>query len=289
MKRLKKMLLIFGLGSLISAPVFAANTEIDEILRESGCVRMPFTANITQVEIKGEIDDVITDKFELASEKLAESLKTSLQGVTGLENKIPDIWGDWDDMVRALIDKAEAAAIKKITDNQEKFVTAINKKSDELAGAVKTKIDAAAPKAEITSIYTYCEGERDPGDPGWGSAQAPIIRGTKFVEHQIKVTFGPVGISIDITPLGVGGTVSVNIYGSALLKGRVDFKADSPIDPSPVNKPTATVKCTPSVDITVTASAGGGGAIAVETTTSAGLNKPFGQISGNITAGTQCQ
>lgn len=290
MKQLSKLLTALGFSVFLMMPAYAANPEIDEIKSELGCVSIPFTASVKKEDIKNKLDALIGDTIKVDEDWIEAQVKSKIEaavdaikaGIEAADEELPD-WLLDGDALKQTIEDAGEAALKQVTDGVKDYNTKVDEKLEQVSSALKALIDALAPNFEISGNYRYCEGQRDPGDPGW-TLNAPVID-VKPLTQTRGVSF-KVTVSLDPEILGnkIGG-VSFDVTANASLSATATPIVKHPGGPNPVNRPSTLVGGQPALTIQVAASAGVGVGLEINAGGSLGFDVDFPFVQGTLVAG----
>jgi hypothetical protein len=256
-----------------SSLLHARNPEIgDEILKEPGSVQIKFTSTVPEESIKENLNKLIGDRVRIDEGQLIQFLEAKLRGITNLPLGVGEA-----------AQKMLQPALDFIRGRIESYNQRRKEAIDQAAAQLKAILDGLSPVAKLSSEYQYCEGMRDPGDPGWGAVEGniPGITGGSG-----KGTIAlMVNVSLELAPLGVGGSISFDVALNLTAEAKGDLVLKEITGPTPVNRPVATVGCTPGLEVEISGTAGASTGLSVEVGGSIKFNTSFARITGVIEAG----
>jgi hypothetical protein len=256
-----------------SSLLHARNPEIgDEIIKEPGRITVPFTASVPEKEILDGLNKIIGDKIEIDENSVLELLKGQLRTITNLPLGVGEA-----------AEKLIEPALGQIRLGIQVYNARRKEGIAQAAAKLKSAFDGLSPKCEFSSEYEYCEGMRNPGDPGWGDLEVDIPGLTRAAgSGAIALN---INVSLELTPLGVGGAISFDVSLSLEASASGQLFVKQLTGPTPVNIPTATVGGTPGIDIEISGSAKAGTALSIEIGGVLQFNTSFRRITGTIVAG----
>ena len=266
-----KRVLFFLFVALGCHPCFAA-TGCGEDTSEFGCVSIPFTASLTETEIKAKMQDILGDKVKVDIVALKNTLRAKLSQYASLSV--------FEDALNKIVDAAILIIVDQAKDYNKKVDSAIA----EAAKKTKDAIDKAAPKAEISGNYDYKEKCKNPGDPGW-SLNSPELGGFTAASGSGGIDL-VIPVKVALTPLGVGGEVETTVELHCKISVSVEAELKHPSGPNPKTDPTTTVGCTPALKITGSGEYTVGVILSVTVGASVTGVKNLPAVTGSLVAGT---
>lgn len=227
---------VFSCGS-----IFAANCPVEKQMTDQATLTLsvaqqPLTSMSNAVN---SVHAALTPDWNYIDQEI----------VNWFDSKKLDTNIKWDPL-RNMSNAAFNQLIQKIKQRARADVGILITAWDTAANAGKAGFDAgitalwaALPKGRISGAYSYCEGARDSGEPGWASGQDVVF--LNLVAPAVSFSLGlqeiEVKISADIDALiaGASAEIATKVSGSFTVSGSVNMKKTSPFAISPVGKPTA--------------------------------------------------
>lgn len=275
--------IIFLLFFLLS-PFTNANDNSEIVISEPGSVKVPFTANILEEDIKKLLIKMLGPAASIDENLLEDAAGKAIRlKIEEIRKNPPDLWGIDEDEILLAIQNAFDAALAQVKEGIKKYNEAVNSGCSKIAKSVKETIDGMSPKITLSSNYTYVEKKKDPGDPGWSNP--PDILGSPegiLASGEISLK-----ISVSLDPEIVGnkiGGVSFDIEGKTELNVNLEATGiNSNI--SPITASTATASVIPQIKYSISGKSGGGAVLTIHVGAGVTDRWSFSRISDKIIAG----